>query len=216
MDAPDRIDRDREREVFETRLGPVRLYEWCTPAFVAGLELGEGLGVFPAYRSIFATPEALARVAGAPGPSNLLLGLDRDDAVVGYCAFKEPPADDFWGRLGPGTLYEIAALEVSREYRGVELGKRLLHLGLTDPIIEDRITYMVGYSWTWDLEGTGLAANEYRQILINLLTPYGFRRYPTNEPNVSLRPENIFMARIGANVDEEVVRRFKNLLFGIV
>ena len=75
---------------------------------------------------------------------------------------------------------------------------------------------MVGYSWTWDLEGTGKTAAQYRELLTRFLTPYDFKRYPTNEPNVSLRPENMFMARIGSEIDGETVKKFKNLLFGIV
>jgi len=51
--------------------------------------------------------------------------------------------------------------------------------------------------------------------IIHLLQPLGFRQYPTNEPNVSLRPENLFMARVGEEVDQATRRRFTNLLFGI-
>lgn len=207
---------NNQRQVLDTPLGPVRLMEWCSPPFIGSHEMGSGLGTFSAYRSIFATPEALAQVAGAGEVNNMVLGLDEKDRIVAYCAMREALPNEFWGRLGPRTLYEIAALEVSRDFRGTRLGKKTLHLALTDPLIETMICYMVGYSWTWDLEGTGKTANEYRQMLIAMLDPYSFKRYPTNEPNVSLRPENIFMARIGRNVDEELFKRFKNLLFGII
>jgi acetoin utilization protein AcuA len=73
----------------------------------------------------------------------------------------------------------------------------------------------VGYSWHWDLDHTKKTVQEYRETIIHLLTPLGFRQYPTNEPNVSLRPENLFMARIGEEVDKAVKKRFTNLLFGI-
>ena len=80
---------------------------------------------------------------------------------------------------------------------------------------EDRILYIVGYSWHWDLDETKKTLMQYRDTIVNLLTPLGFRQYPTNEPNVSLRAENLFMARIGANIDRAVKRRFTNLLFGM-
>ncbi len=211
MDAPP----SRKRETFPAPPGPVDIFDWCAPAFVAGHEMESGIGTFPSYRSLFTTPEGLALLAHGNN-ADVILGIDAKKRIVGYCVMREPDKTDFWGRLGPGTLYEIVALEVSRNYRSTKLGQKLLHLGLTNELIEKRITYMVGYSWTWDLEGTGMTANEYRGLLMHILAPYDFKRYPTNEPNVSLRPENIFMARIGSEVDEEIVKKFKNLLFGIV
>ncbi len=206
---------DRVRETFGTPGGPILIVDWCTRAFAAGCEMDDGLGRFPSYRSLFTTPEGLADMAEGE-TANVVLGLNSKNKIVGYCVFREPERGDFWGRLGPGTMYEIAGLEVSRRCRRSRLGQRLLHLGLTNEIIEDMIAYMVGYSWTWDLEGTGLTANEYRQMLMNMLRPYQFERYPTNEPNVCLRPENVFMARIGRRVPQETTKRFKNLLYGIV
>ncbi|MBW1712638.1 MAG: N-acetyltransferase [Deltaproteobacteria bacterium] len=205
---------NRYREEFVGPQGPLTIVDWCDPAFIASHEMEEGLGVFPSYRSLFSTPEGLARMAHGDC-SDVVLGLNADQKIIGYCILREPEGHDFWSRLGPGTLYEIAALEVSRNFRLGKLGRRLLDLGLTNDVVDDRITYMVGYSWTWDLQGTGLTAGEYRQMLMNMLLPYGFKRYPTNEPNVSLRPENVFMARIGQGVSQETIKRFKNLLFGI-
>jgi len=206
---------NRPRGELQTPLGPVAVFDWCDPAFAAGREMEAGLGTFPSYRSLFTTPQGLANLADSNN-ADLVLGLDREDRIVGYCLMREPDKKDFWGRLGPGTLYEIVALEVSRNFRSTKLGRRLLHLGLTNGLIDKRITFMVGYSWTWDLEGTGRTPAEYRRMLLHLLEPYGFKRFPTNEPNVSLRPENMFMARIGPEVDPELAKRFKNLLFGIV
>jgi acetoin utilization protein AcuA len=54
------------------------------------------------------------------------------------------------------------------------------------PQIEEKIVYMVGYFWTWDLNGTRKTAQQYRQILINLFQPHGFQVYQTNEPNICL------------------------------
>ena len=206
---------NRKREVFPTPLGEAKIYDWCSPSFIAGQEMEAGIGTFPSYRSLFTTPEGLASLAH-DNNADVILGLTGQGLISGYCVMREPDKSDFWGRLGPGTLYEIVALEVSRNYRTTKLGQKLLNLGLTNHLIEKRITYMVGYSWTWDLEGTGKTAKEYRDLLTHLLAPYDFKRYPTNEPNVSLRPENMFMARIGSEVDEETVKKFKNLLFGIV
>ena len=74
---------------------------------------------------------------------------------------------------------------------------------------------MVGYSWTWDLNGTRKTAKQYRQILINLFKPHGFQEYQTNEPNICLKPENLFMCRVGNNISQVILERFKWLRFGL-
>ncbi|MFN3535315.1 MAG: hypothetical protein ACK4WB_07995 [Desulfatiglandales bacterium] len=43
-----------------------------------------------------------------------------------------------------------------------------------------------------------------------------FKVIQTKEPNVPLRPENLFMARIGSMVPAHVVKAFKWLRFGII
>jgi acetoin utilization protein AcuA len=60
-----------------------------------------------------------------------------------------------------------------------------------------------------------MSAPQYRQMMANLFEPFGFQEYQTNEPNICLRPENIFMARIGKRVPKEVQNQFKWLRFGM-
>ena len=74
---------------------------------------------------------------------------------------------------------------------------------------------MVGYSWTWDLEGTQKTVQEYRRMLVELFGSYGFQEFQTNEPNICLKPENIFMGRIGENISQDLQTQFKWLRFGI-
>ena len=88
-----------------------------------------------------------------------------------------------------GVVMEVSVIEVSREWRSVGLAGKLLSLLMDHPRIEDRIIYMVGYSWTWDLDGLGRTAMEYRNILVKLFERFQFKPYVTNEANVCLRPE---------------------------
>ncbi len=81
--------------------------------------------------------------------------------------------------------------------------------------ISKSCSHMVGYSWTWDLNGTRKTAKQYRQILINLFKPHGFQEYQTNEPNICLKPENLFMCRVGNNISQVILERFKWLRFGL-
>ena len=81
--------------------------------------------------------------------------------------------------------------------------------------IEEKIVYLVGYSWTWDLDGTGQSALSYRNMLIRLYESFDFEEYQTNEPNICLKPENFFMGRIGETVTSEIITNFKWLRFDI-
>jgi len=60
-----------------------------------------------------------------------------------------------------------------------------------------------------------VSSQEYRTMLIRLFGPFGFQEYQTNEPNICLKPENIFMARIGNIISKEVQTEFKWLRFGV-
>jgi acetoin utilization protein AcuA len=52
-------------------------------------------------------------------------------------------------------------------------------------------------------------------MLIRLFSAHGFQEYQTNEPNLCLKPENLFMSRVGDQVPEQTRKAFKWLCFGI-
>jgi len=52
-------------------------------------------------------------------------------------------------------------------------------------------------------------------MLVRLFESHGFKEYRTNEPNVCLKPENLFMCRIGKNTNQVILDRFKWLRFGL-
>jgi acetoin utilization protein AcuA len=112
-------------------------------------------------------------------------------------------------------MMEVKAIETCREWRSQGLAKGILSMLLHHPFVEDKIVYMVGYSWTWDLDGTKKTAQQYRRMLIRLFEPFGFVEYQTNEPNICLKPENVFMGRVGKNVSSAVQNDFKWLRFGM-
>jgi len=197
----------------ETPRGEVLLRDRVSPAEMAELEMDQGIGVFSAYRSILTSKASLTTVAAQP-QANLCLALAGGKRIVGYCVLRPPQEGERWGRLRPPILFELFG-ETSRGWRDHKLMRPMLEILVGDEANEERILYIVGYSWTWDLDHTRKSMQEYRDTLIHLLSPLGFRQYPTNEPNISLRPENLFMARVGAAVTKETVKSFHNLLFGI-
>jgi GNAT superfamily N-acetyltransferase len=106
-------------------------------------------------------------------------------------------------------VYEVA-IEVSTNWRGVGIAHRMLEFALELDALEDMILFAMGLSWHWDMEGLGISPYRYRQLITHLFATQGFTEYTTTEPNVSMEPANVFLARIGKRVDERTVNRFMN------
>lgn len=177
------------------------------------VSLDPGIGTFSQYRSLLTNMDSLKNLAQNP-TNNVTVCLSQKNQVVAYTVRRQPPDDDRWARMKPPILHEVFG-ETARGWRDQKLMKPLLEDVCLEPSNEDRILFIVGYSWTWDLDETKKTLTEYRDTIIHLLGRLGFKQFPTNEPNVSLRAENLFMARIGENIDKPTRRRFNNLLFGI-
>jgi len=201
-------------ELVETPKGTITIYPRCGPGSFSGLKLDAGIGNFSHYSSIIQKLEVFEKVASAKD-GRVALAVKERDTVVGYLVCWYPEAAERWSKLGD-LMYEMGAVEVSRNFRHVNVAHKMISLILADDFFEDKIAYMNGFSWHWDLDGSGLTMAEYRKMMMNLLMGHGFQEYLTNEPNIALREENIFMARIGSRVSAEQQQRFRNLRFGIV
>ncbi len=171
-------------------------------------------GIHPHYKSLYTRKETLEKIAGMPD-ANVVLALIDYQHIIGFGVLVQPEPEERWAELGPGIMIEIKAIEVCRDWRSTGIARGIVQLLLNHPRIEDMIAYMVGYSWTWDLDGALKTAQEYRTMLIRLFGPFGFQEFQTNEPNICLKPENIFMARIGNSISKEVQSQFKWLRFGV-
>jgi acetoin utilization protein AcuA len=198
----------------ETRNGNVRIISHCPPDLFPKLRLDKGLGSFSHYSSIIGRTDYLAGIASTTD-ARITLALFKEDVIVGYGACLYPGPEDRWSKLGD-LMYEMAALEVSRNFRNMNIGTRIFSATMADKeFFERKIAYMNGFSWHWDIEGTGLTSIEYRGMMLKLLSRHGFKEYYTNEPNIGVREENFFMVRIGSEVTPDDRDRFKNLRFGI-
>jgi acetoin utilization protein AcuA len=166
------------------------------------------------YKSLYTSRRLLEEAAEQPG-ANVVLAATEDNHIIGYGILAYPAPGERWADLGPKLMMEVSAIEVVRPWRSLKIASTILKLMTADPSIEDRIAYMVGYSWTWDLSGTANTAQQYREMLVKLFEPHGFQEYRTNEPNVCLKPENLFMCRVGKNITQVIRDRFKWLRFGL-
>lgn len=185
----------------------------CPPGFFSGLELDSGLGRFAHYSSIIQKRDVFEKVAREKD-GRVFLALARKTLIVGYAVCFYPGTDQRWSKLGE-LMYEMGALEVSRNWRKSRLAERIFGAIMQDDFFEDKIAYMNGFSWHWDLDGSRLSMLEYRKMMLGFLRTHGFQEVYTNEPNIALREENFFMARTGSRVSEEDKTRFRNLRFGI-
>ena len=199
---------------WQTVKGEICIRAFCTPEEISQFSFDGQFGSHAHYKSLYTRRESLEKKAVDPD-ANVVLALENCDHIIGYGVLAYPDPGERWSQLGPGLMSEVKAIEVARSWRSCGIAPELVKMMLTHPRIEDRIVYLVGYSWTWDLDESGKTAQQYRQMMIRLFEPFGFRELQTNEPNICLRPENIFMARIGRNVSPEVQKQFKWLRFGI-
>ena len=196
----------------DTAKGAVHIRTHCTPDFVDSLELDEGLGIFPHYRSIIRDKESIKRIAGLSG-ANLVLAYDDEGKIIGYIAFSYPSPLERWGESGDALLYELGSIEVSRNWRRLGIARKMAEIAVDDDQLEDRIVFLTGFSWHWDLEGSGLSRAGYRRMLMHIFEPLGFRHFYTTEPNINLDSANMLMGRTGSRVSLEDRESFLDLLF---
>ena len=143
------------------------------------------------------------------------LALLENKTIVGFAVISPPGSTSRWASCRNRMIRELSAVEVARQFRQQGIATRLLSELFSTVCLEDRIICLSAYSWLWDLAGSGMSTERYRHMLLHLYARFGFASYQTNEPNVCLYPENIFMARIGRNISPKEREGFKWLRFGI-
>lgn len=200
-------------DYLDTPRGRVWVRTRAEPSFIASLRLDEGMGIFaaPHYPST-REKKALERIA-AREDSNIILAYTDDGTIVGFVVIAPPSTAERWGELSGQGLVEAMAIEVSRNWRSMGIADKMMECGLRDPSVDDKIVICTGYTWHWDLDSSGLSKDDYRRMLLRYLEKAGFMYYETDEPNVNLDGANFFTARIGPRVDDELYRRFEDLLF---
>jgi len=200
--------------ILTTPKGEVHVRSFCSPAEIRKCTFDRQFASHDHYKSLYTSRELLEKAAEQPD-ANIILALAEQNHIIGYAVLAYPDPGVRWADLGPEMMMEVTAIEVCRSWRSFKIAPAILKMLVAYPQIEEKIVYMVGYSWTWDLNGTGKTAQQYRQMLINLFKPQGFKEYQTNEPNICLKSENLFMCRVGNDIRQVILDRFKWLRFGL-
>ena len=200
--------------ILTTPKGNMRIRPFCGPEAIRKCTFDREFASHTHYKSLYTSRELLGKAAELPD-ANIVLALAEQNHIIGYAVLAYPNPGERWAELGPEIMMEITAIEVCRSWRSFKIAPAILKMLVAYPQVEEKIVYMVGYSWTWDLSGTRKTAQLYRQMLINLFKPQGFKEYKTNEPNICLKSENLFLCRVGNKISQTIRDRFKWLRFGL-
>ncbi len=187
-------------KTLDTAAGPVLLRDFCPPSLVERLRPDSGLHAFA--RLPEREHHLLLDIAKSPDCA-LTLAHTPAGEIIGQVTIA--PADEWWE--GIENLYEVA-IEVSSNWRGHSIARNMLAFALELDALEDMIFFAIGLSWHWDAEDLGISLYRYRELIAHLFATQGFIEYPTTEPNVSMEPANVLMARIGNRVDKRVANQF--------
>lgn len=191
-------------KVLDTARGAILLRDFCPPSLVERLKSDPGLHAFARL------PEREHKLLlDISRSSDCALTLAHTPAgdIVGQVTIA--PSDEWWE--GIDNLYEVA-IEVSTNWRGLGIARTMLSFALELDALEDMIFFAIGLSWHWDAEDLNISLYRYRQLIAHLFGTQGFVEYPTTEPNVSMEPANVLLARIGKRVDKRVANQFINRL----
>ncbi len=197
----------------ETKIGIVHFESHITFDRIQDLIFSYEFASDEHYNSIFTTRGNLEHILEHDG--HVALALLDNKTIIGYAALGYPMPKERWAGIGRKIVIELKAVEVLPEYRSQGVARHLVSLLLSDTKIEQKIIYLTSYIWIWDLDCTGLNAQSYKSMLIKLYERFEFKEYFTNEPNVCLKPENIFMVRVGKHVLQKHQEVFKWLRFGL-
>lgn len=132
--------------------------------------------------------------------------------VVGYAVITRPDPQERWGEPSAPELWELGFIEVARGWRQRGIGRKLLVGCFADGVLDNRIVLATAYVWHWDLKGTGLTKDAYRDVVLRCFGSVGFESVDTDEPNVSEDSANTLLVRIGPWVNPGVREEFLALL----
>lgn len=203
-----------ERIALQTPMGKLSVYTFASADEIRRLSFDGQFSDHPDFRSLYTRRASLIKRAAEEDANVVLAVTDKED-IIGFGVLASPEPDQRWARLEPGVMMEVRAIEVARDWRQMGVGSVLVKGILSHPRVEEKIIYFVGYTWTWDLSWAKITASQYRKMMIRLFQPFQFNECKTNEPNICLDAENLFMCRIGQNISARLRDDFKWLSFGV-
>jgi acetoin utilization protein AcuA len=184
-----------------------------TPDRFQKLIFASGFTKYEGYTSLYTRKEDLAYFVEKRG--EIALALLDNQTIIGFAVLDYPEGNERWAKLGGKIVMVLKAVEVLREFRNQGIARQLLTHLFSDARLDAKIVYLTAYSWTWDFDYAGLDPLSYGNMLVSLYGGFGFKAQLTNDPNICLKSENIFMVRMGKNIVHGIQEKFKWLRFGV-
>jgi acetoin utilization protein AcuA len=145
----------------------VRIRSGCSAAEIRKYTFDREFTFHTQYKSLYTSHELLEEAAEQPG-ANIVLALAEQNHIIGYAVQAYPDPEERWADLGPEIMIEVVAIEVCRSWRSLKIAPAILKKLVAYPQIEAKIVCMVGYSWTWDLNGTRKTAHQFIKFIRNI------------------------------------------------
>ena len=177
------------------------------PELIIQFEMDEGLRAFrPPKRQ----KQALLEISEIHDGRIIIAHLA--SRIMGYVTFHPPDTFERWFK-GPSEIRELGAIEVSPKVRRYGVGRKLLEVAFSDPVMENFLIVATEYYWHWDLENTGLHVWEYRELMRQLMSHAGMVVKDTDDEEICAHPANMLMVRYGNNLSKDCILQFEQILF---
>ena len=147
-----------------TNRGSVHIESALTLDRIQNLVFSPDFTCHAQYKSIYTKRETLEQLT--ENGASIALVLLNEKTIVGYAVLDYPNKKTRWARLGEKIMIELKAVEVLKKYRNQGIGHHLLLHLLSHSKLERKIIYLTAYSWTWDMDHSGLTLQSYRDMLI--------------------------------------------------
>ncbi|WAE40483.1 GNAT family N-acetyltransferase [Staphylococcus pasteuri] len=177
-------------------------------SFLKTLTFDDGLNAFRSYNEQF---EALLEITTLP--EGRVYIIRRDQHIIGYVTYHYPDELERWSTGQLPYLIELGAIELSKDYRHLHLGGRLIQISLSADEFEDYIVLTTEYYWHWDLKHAQLDVFEYKRLMQKLMQKGGLEVFATDDPEITSHPANCLMARIGKRISLDQQHAFDDIRF---
>jgi acetoin utilization protein AcuA len=198
----------------ETPRGLIYLQRRCRCDLIENLAIDSGIGAFFRYNegSTERQRELFMGIA-ANDDEEVLLVHTQEGVIVGGITVLHPGPHEHWGKLGDHRIYEMGSIEVSANWRGLGIAKKMMDFLFANGFYEDKIVYSMELAWHWDFKHSNLTKFEYRDMLLVLFESAGFVLLDTDDPDICMDSANMLTVRIGKDVDQELRDKFWYSLF---
>lgn len=200
--------------VHETRKGKVFIRRRCSCRFINSHQMDEGIGTF--FRFTEGCRERQRKLfldIACHEDEEVLLAYTEEGLIIGGITVLHPGPEERWGKIKDPRIYEMGSIEVSTNWRGLGVARKMLAWLFADGFYDDKIVYSMELAWHWDFKHTPMSKFEYRDMLLKLFQSVGFVQLDTDEPDVLMDSANMLTVRFGKDTDQELRDTFWYSLF---